>query len=115
MKKEKLDSIKKALLAVGKEPKECTYDPYKQYDDVTKNNLMYYFMDIARLQKQIEKEFGYIPKQEPIPEKKESKWFVVHDDAYDCYVEGYHTKEEALHDMKASLSHCYLIKGKVVK
>lgn len=116
MKKEKLDSIKKALLAVGKEPEENTYDPYKQYDDVTKNNLMYYFMDRARIQKKIEEEFGYVSEPMPMPklEKKEPRWFVVHDDAYDTYVSEHHTKKEALKDMKWC-SDCYLIKGKIVK
>lgn len=96
--------------------KQENYDPHKMYDDVTKNNLMYYFIGARRLQQQIEREFGYLPKQEPEEEhpKKEPRWFVVHDDAYDTYVSEHHTKKEALQDMKGC-SYCYLIKGKIVK
>ena len=85
---------------------------HKPYLDV--QPLIYYFMGARRLQQQIEREFGYVPKQEPEPPKKEPRWFVVHDDAYDCYVEEFHTKKEALKDMKGC-SDCYLIKGKIVK
>lgn len=52
---------------------------------------------------------------EPEPPKKEPRWFVVHDDAYDTYVSEHHTKKEALKDMKGSLSSCWLIKGKIVE
>ena len=74
----------------------------------------YYFMNARRLQQQIEREFGYKPHPEPEPPKKEPRWFVVHD-GYDTYVAEHHTKKEALADMKDSLSHCWLIKGKIVK
>jgi len=86
-------------------------------DEITNNALMYFFMDSSRIQKQIEREFGYVSEPMPIPklEKKEPRWFVVHDDAYDTYVSEHHTKKEALADMKNSLSCCYLIKGKIVK
>ena len=52
---------------------------------------------------------------DPEPPKKESRWFVVHDDAYDTYVTEHHTKKEALKEMKGCLSSCWLIKGKIVK
>ena len=114
MKKEKLNAIKKALLICWKAPKE-EQDPYKPLDDVTKNNLMYYFIDRAKLQKKIEDYFGYVPKPvEPEKPKKEPRWCVVHD-GYDCYVSEFHTKKEALADMKDSPSCCWLIKGKIVK
>ena len=87
-----------------------------QMEEITENNAMYYFMGARRLQQQIEREFGYVPKQDPEEEKpkKEPRWFVVHDDAYDCYVSEHHTKKEALKDMKWCCN-CYLIKGKIVK
>ena len=72
-------------------------------------------MNMRRAQQIIEEEFGYTPKpSEPEPTKKEPRWFVVHD-GYDSYVSEFHTKKEALADMKDSLSYCWLIKGKIVK
>lgn len=86
-----------------------------QMEEITENNALYYFMEHARIQKQIEREFGYVSEPMPMPklEKKEPRWFVVHDE-YDCYVEEFHTKKEALKDMKGCCN-CYLIKGKIVK
>ena len=84
---------------------------HKPYLDVSP----FYFMNMRRVQQMIEKEFGYTPKPaEPEPPKKEPRWFVVHD-GYDSYVSEFHTKKEALADMKGSLSCCWLIKGKIVK
>ena len=84
---------------------------YKPYFDVSP----FYFMNMRRVQQIIEKEFGYTPKPaEPEPPKKEPRWFVVHD-GYDCYVSEFHTKKEALADMKDSMSYCWLINGKIVE
>ena len=84
---------------------------HKPYLDVSP----FYFINMRRVQQMIEKEFGYTPKQaEPDPPKKEPRWFVVHD-GYDTYVSEFHTKKEALNDMKDSMSCCWLIKGKIVK
>ena len=84
---------------------------HKPYLDVAP----FYFMSMRRAQQIIEKEFGYTLKPaEPEPPKKEPRWFVVHD-GYDSYVSEFHTKKEALADMKDSLAHCWLIKGKIVK
>lgn len=84
---------------------------HKPYLDVSP----FYFMNMRRVQQMIEKEFGYTPKpEEPEPPKKEPRWFVVHD-GYDTYVSEFHTKKEALADMKDSLSCCWLIKGKILE
>ena len=90
----------------------------KPYFDV---KPFYYFMDRARLQKQIERYFGYVPKPEPVEEKpyKEPKWFVVVEGSYDGdQVLPFHTKKEALEELKSYKKigeSCYLIKGKIVK
>jgi hypothetical protein len=84
---------------------------HKPYLDVSP----FYFINRMRVQKMIEREFGYTPKpEEPEPPKKDPRWFVVHD-GYDSYVSEFHTKKEALEEMKGGLSHCFLIKGKIVK
>lgn len=90
-------------------------------DTLTQNNQMFYFMNRARLQKQIEREFGYTPKPEPIKEKpkKEPRWFVIVEEGWECgQIHSFHTKKEALDELKYQKKmreSCYLIKGKIVK
>ena len=115
MKKEKLDTIKKALLSVGKMPDDLAFG--KMPDDL--NDKVHNFDDsiFMRSYASIWNQFQpvYPQRPEPEPPKKEPRWFVVHEGEYDTYVSEHHTKKEALEEMKNSLWYCYLIKGKIVK
>ena len=90
---------------------------HKPYFDV---KPFYYFLDRARLQKKIERHFGYTPKPEPVEEKpyKVSKWFVVVESTWDGdTIYPFHTKKEALAELRKHKKigdSCYLIKGKIV-
>ena len=52
-----------------------------------------------------------------LPKRKEPRWFAYFDDGYDSrWMESYHTKKEALADIKIHKeSFDCLIKGKIVK
>ena len=100
MKQEKIDAVKKALLAVGKEPDEL-HKPYFDVPPIYKEHWVDYY--------RIPKRFIAMKKR-----RTEPKWFVVRESYDGDCVSCFHTKKEALKDMKGCCN-CYLIKGKIVK
>lgn len=95
---------------------EELHKPYLDVPPLSKEYKMPWSVDKELYDRMMEllKSLPPHPPEDQKP-KKEPRWFVVHDDAYDCYVSEHHTKKEALADMKGSLSCCWLIKGKIVK